>query len=169
MKRLWVVGILILSFAGLADATYLTQSEITGTPLICNVQNLSGCNIVANSSYSHIFGIPLAEFGMLFYGLMFVLAALELVLFDQLLRRAIQVIALIGILSSLYFTATQIFFIGAFCVYCIASAVITLFSFIFATRIEPIRLRRRPVPVHEEVPPPPPPPTPPYFSMPPAA
>lgn len=141
MKRLGVVGILILAFFGLADSIYLTQHELSGTPLLCNIQNLSGCNIVATSQYSHIFGTPLAEFGILFYTIIFILAALELVIFDQLLRRALQAISFIGVISSLYFTFMQIFVIGAFCIYCSASAFITLLIFILATLIEPIRKR----------------------------
>lgn len=146
MKRVGVVLILIFAFFGIADSTYLTQSELSGTPLLCNIQNISGCNVVAGSQYSHIFGIPLAEFGLLFYSVLFVLAALELVIFDQLLRRALQVISLVGLVSSVYFTFLQAFVIGAFCIYCLASALITLFIFIFASLIEPIRRRARSVP-----------------------
>src|ERR1035437_1690346 len=104
MKRIGVVAILFLAFCGLADSAYLAEHEINGTPLICNIQNLSGCNIVADSTYSHVFGVPLAEFGVLFYGILLVLAALELVLFDKLLRRVLQGLSLIGVISSLYFT-----------------------------------------------------------------
>ncbi len=138
MKRAGVVLILVLAFCGLADSVYLTQHELSGTPLLCNIQNLSGCNVVASSQYSHVFGIPLAEFGILFYSILFVLAALEIVLFDQLLRRVIQIVALLGVISSLYFTSIQIFFIGAFCVYCLASAVIAFGIFGVASFIEPL-------------------------------
>lgn len=141
MKRIGVVAILLLAFFGLADSIYLTQHELSGTPLICNLQNLSGCNVVASSQYSHLFGIPLAEFGILFYSVLFVLAALELVIFDQLLRRALQALALVGVLSSLYFTSVQVFLIGAFCIYCFASALTALLVLIFASLIEPIRKR----------------------------
>lgn len=143
MKRIGVILILIFAFFGLADSIYLTQHELSGTPLLCNIQNLSGCNIVASSQYSRIFGIPLSEFGILFYGLVFVLAALEIIIFDQLLRRVLQVLALIGLISSAYFTMVQVFLIGAFCIYCFASALITLFIFVLATMIEPIRKRPR--------------------------
>lgn len=141
MKRAWVVLILFLAFCGVADSAYLAQHEIDGTPLICDIQNLSGCNVVAASSYSHIFGIPLAEFGVLFFSILFILVALELVLFDQFLRRAIQVTALIGVISSSYFTYVQIFSIGAFCIYCSISAAITLLILIVASFLEPLRRR----------------------------
>ena len=60
MKRIGVVFILIFAFFGLADSSYLAQHELSGEPLICDIQNLSGCNIVTASQYSRLFGIPLA-------------------------------------------------------------------------------------------------------------
>lgn len=135
---------MMLAFFGLANSIYLTQHELSGTPLLCNIQNLSGCNIVAASQYSHIFGIPLAEFGVLFFSIIFILAALELIIFDHLLRRALQTISLIGLISSLYLTFVQVFLIGAFCIYCLASALSTLGIFVFASLIEPLR-RRAPI------------------------
>ncbi len=160
MKRVGVIFILFFAFFGMADSAYLTQHELSGTPLLCNIGNLSGCNVVASSQYSHIFGIPLAEFGILFYSVIFVLAALEIVLFDQLLRRALQALSFIGLLSSIYFTFVQIFLIGAFCVYCFASALTTLLIFIFASLLEPIRRRAQSMIS---------PASPPHFGMPPMA
>ena len=142
MKRAGVVLILLLAFGGIADAAYLAQHEASGEPLLCNIEYLSGCNTVAQSPYSHLFGIPLAEYGILFYGVIFVLAALELVVFDRLLRRLLQGAALLGVLASLVFTLIQIFLIGALCVYCLASALITLLIFTFASMLEPLRPRR---------------------------
>ncbi len=139
MKRAGVALILILAFAGLADSSYLAQHEASGAPLLCNINNLSGCNIVAASPYSHLFSIPLAEYGVIFYGIIFVLAALELVIFDRLLRRVLQGVSLVGVVASLYFTLVQIFIIGALCVYCLASALITLLILLSASFIEPIR------------------------------
>ncbi|MFA6407868.1 MAG: vitamin K epoxide reductase family protein [Candidatus Paceibacterota bacterium] len=139
MKRVVVVLILVLAFCGLADSAYLAQHEANGVPLICTVQNLDGCNVVANSPYAYLFGISLAEYGVFFYGILFVLSALELALFDRLLRRAIQLMAILGILASLYFITIQVYFIGAFCTYCAVSAGITLLVLILASFIEPLR------------------------------
>ncbi len=159
MKRVGVALILFLAFCGIADSAYLAQHEMSGTPLLCDINNLSGCNIVAASPYSHFFGVSLAEFGVLFYGAVFVLAAFELFIFDRVLRRVLQAISVIGVLASLYFIAVQIFFIKALCIYCLASASVALLIFILSTLIEPIRKAR----VQE------PPVSPPQLSMPPAA
>lgn len=142
MKRTGIILILILAFCGLADSVYLAQHEVSGTPLLCNIDSsavLSGCNVVASSPYSHLFGIPLAEYGVLFYGILFLLAALELAIFHRRVRRALQFISLIGVLISFYFILIQVFVIKALCIYCLASALITLLIFIVASFIEPLR------------------------------
>lgn len=165
MKRIGVVGILILAFCGVANAAYIAQSRISGTPLLCDIQNLSGCNIVANSQYSQLFGIPLAEYGVLFYGILFALAALELVLFDRFLRRVLQGVSLVGVLASLYFTGVQVFFIGAFCIYCLASSLIALLILILASLIEPLNRSKKQRSFADNLPKE----SPPHLPMPPAA
>lgn len=158
MKRAGVACILFLAFAGLADSSYIAQHEASGTPLVCNIGNLSGCNVVAASPYSHLFGIPLAVYGIIFYGIIFTLAALELVIFDRLLRRILQGMSFVGVLASLYFTLVQVFIIGALCIYCLASAGIALLMMVFASLIEPVRgTPKRATPAS------------PHFSMPPAS
>ncbi len=166
MKRITVVFILALAFCGLADSSYLAQHETAGTPLLCNIGSLSGCNIVAASPYSRLFGIPLAEYGVLFYGIVFVLAALELAVFDRLLRRALQVISLVGVGASLYFISIQVFVIGALCIYCLASALVAFLIFVLASSIEPVRRGKR---EHEPPSFPSSPVSVPHLSMPPAA
>jgi uncharacterized membrane protein len=139
MKRTGVVIILILAFCGLSDSIYLAQNEVSNIPLICNVDNLSSCNVVATSQYSHFLGIPIAEYGVVFYALIFVVAALELVVFKRLLRRVLQGASLIGVITSTYLTFLEIFVIHALCIYCLVSAFIALGVLIFASLIEPVR------------------------------
>lgn len=161
MKRVGVAIILFLAFCGLSDSVYLAQHEASATPLVCDIQGLTGCNVVATSQYSQLFGIPVAYYGILFYSILFVLAALELVLFDRFLRRALQIAAAVGILGSIYFTALQVFVIGAYCIYCLASALIEIMVFVLATLIEPLRTKQREPDM--------PPPLAPHLPMPPAA
>ncbi len=139
LKRIGVILILLLAFCGLADSAYLYQKESVNAPLICNVENLSGCNVVAASKYSRLFGVSIAEYGLVFYGAIFAIAALEIVLFRPILRRLLQWLALAGIAASLYFTFNEVFLIKALCMYCLASALITLLILILATFLEPIR------------------------------
>lgn len=150
MKRTSVVFILVLAFFGIADSAYLAEHSDSGIPLICDIKNLSGCNIVASSQYSYIFGMPISELGVIFYSIMFALAALELIIFDRLLRRVLQVFALIGVSVSIFSTVVQVFIIKALCIYCLASTLITFIIFILASIIEPINgiIRRNSRPIH---------------------
>ena len=162
MKRAGVVLILVLAFCGLSDSAYIAQNEAHNTPLICGVTHLSGCNVVASSQYTHLLGISVAEWGVLFYGIVFILAALEAVLFNRFLRRLLQVISIIGVAASLYFTFLEVFIIRQLCIFCLVSAIITLLVLIVASFIEPIRKNTQ-----QKSPPPQPPPSIPHFSIPP--
>lgn len=135
MKRFGVVLILILAFGGVADSAYLAQSEANGTPLVCGISSFLDCNAVAASPYSSFLGIPVAQYGVLFYGIMFALAALELVIFAELLRRVLMLVSLLGAVASLYLALVQVFVISALCIYCLASTVIALSIFVLATFI----------------------------------
>lgn len=139
MQRIAVLVLLVLSFAGLADSFYLAQHDTEKVSILCTGSDLSGCNIVAASPYSHFFGIPLAEYGVLFYAGMFILAALELLVLNRLLRRILQWAALGGAISSLYFVFVQLFVINALCAYCLTSAGISFLALIFSVFVEPIK------------------------------
>ncbi|MBD0336842.1 MAG: vitamin K epoxide reductase family protein, partial [Cyanobacteria bacterium Co-bin13] len=68
---------LIAGIAGLGilETSYLTWSKLTGNAVACPVE---GCDRVLNSPYATVFGLPLPLFGLLAYGLVFILAVLPL-------------------------------------------------------------------------------------------
>ena len=101
------LAILILSFLGLADAWYLGDAALTGTQISCNTLVLSGCNIVAASKYSHLFGIPLGVYGALFYAAVFMLAALALVMPDRRTHIWLFFLTIAGALISLVLATIQ--------------------------------------------------------------
>lgn len=163
MKRWWVSLILLLSFLGLADSAYLAQQYIRGESLQCDIGGaLSDCNIVAQSAFSNLLGIPLPLYGVAFYAGMFILAAVELLLFRTLYRRLLQLGAAVGLAVSAIFFVIQKFFIQAYCIYCIISALIALLIFVLAWFLEPMPRLRKPKPLIT------PPPRPPHLLMPPA-
>ncbi len=129
--------ILLLAFVGLANSSYIAKSDRAGIPLICTLEASQGCSQVAESPYSHVLGIPVAQFGLFFYGLLFILCALELTLARIQTRRVIQALSALGLIASAYFVFIQISIINAFCIYCVASAIFTLLIFGIAYFIEP--------------------------------
>ncbi len=125
MNRGLLVLICALSFLGIADSWYLYQSAVTDTALSCDIgAGLDGCNIVAQSAYSKLLGIPVALYGVGFFALMFALAALLLVRPTRGLQKALMALSVVGVVASAVFVFIQVALIKALCVYCILSAVI---------------------------------------------
>jgi len=130
MKRQLLKGIFILAILGLADALYLLSKSLMGDPLSCLI--LDGCNIVAASEYSRIFGIPLSAFGVAFYLATLILAYGYWHAPKVIISQALLAVTGAGILSSGYFMYLQMYVIKAYCVYCIFSAIISALLFVLA-------------------------------------
>lgn len=112
----------IVALAGLADATYLTVHHLTAEPVPCSI--ISGCETVLTSPYAEVAGVPLAALGAIAYFVAFALALLAA--FGN--RTTWMLFGLQAVLMSL-FTAWLIylqgFVIGAFCQFCLISALTT--------------------------------------------
>jgi len=132
-RSLLIVLMLLLSLLGLADSWYLFQSAITDTALTCDIgTGFDGCNIVAQSPYSHLFGTPLGLYGVGFYAAMFVLTALVTILPQRIFYRVLSLLSLVGVLASIIFVLIQLIVIKATCIYCLASAGIALLLWVLA-------------------------------------
>lgn len=144
-RSLLVILILILSFLGIADSWYLYQSAVTNTALSCDIgAGLDGCNIVAQSVYSHLFGVPLGLYGVGFFALTFVLAASLSVMSSRRLYQALLAVSALGVAASVIFVFIQFALIKALCIYCIASAGIAVLLFALSValwkRFLPVKL-----------------------------
>ncbi len=147
MKGLTIAFLLALSLAGLADSWYLYQSAVTDTALTCDIGGgLGGCNAVAQSPYSYLFGQPLALYGVGFYAVLFVVIASAAALQKRALYRALYWLSVVGIVASAIFVGIQAFLIKAFCVYCIASAGIALIIWTLASSAWKRHLRTNRIP-----------------------
>lgn len=118
------LALITLSLIGLADALYLVVSAYTDTPLVCGI--IEGCNDVAKSPYSRIFGIPMAVYGT-FYYLIALLLSLAIVQWGSTRARQLMLKwAAVGVLFSLYTVYLQAIVIDAWCLYCVISEVVTI-------------------------------------------
>ncbi len=118
--------ILFLSFVGIADTVYITQQILSNVPINCSVDGYNGCNIVALSVYSHIFGIPISIYGIVFYSVIFILTAITFVWMLEIFWKFIRIFAAIGVVVSIILTGIEIFVIQAICFYCVFSAIISI-------------------------------------------
>jgi uncharacterized membrane protein len=124
----WLIwSIVILALIGFTDAAFLLAKRLSGTPIPCFITH--GCDEVSKSPYSVMFGVPLSAWGVLFYlgtGFLAILFADTKNLF---VGKLVPVATTLGFLSSCYFIYVQKFLIGAFCIYCIMSALIATILF----------------------------------------
>jgi uncharacterized membrane protein len=120
-----------LALIGLLIAGYLAWTRLTGGLPVCGP--LHGCETVALSPYSELFGIPVALFGV---GYSIVLLGLALAWWRRLDRRALlglYGLGLLGVLFVAYLTYLELFVIGAICVWCATYAGSVVIGWLVAT------------------------------------
>ena len=117
----------LLSVAGLIISAYLSFKILGGSDLNYCVTG-KDCDIVNNSIYSRIFGVPVSVIGLLGYVLILAVS------FYSFTKRKkweyLFYISLIGASFSLYLTYVELFKIKAVCSFCIASLVVILGIFV---------------------------------------
>lgn len=132
MKSFLIAGLIISAFLGIADSWYLASTALSGSIPACDVAVLSGCEAVATSPYSKLFGIPLGVYGTAFYSLVFALSMLFLVSPTRRAYLSLYFLGIFGFLASLCFVLIQALLIKQFCIYCILSAVLATIIFALA-------------------------------------
>ncbi len=121
---------------GLADSIYLTVQHITAAPVPCSI--ISGCETVLTSPYAVMAGIPIAAFGAGAYFIAFALALLAA--FGNRAAWLGFVVLSIGMAAfTVWLLYLQGFVIGAFCQFCLLSAITSLTLFALAILSKPWR------------------------------
>lgn len=119
----------IVALGGLADALYLTVHHYTARPVPCSI--LEGCEMVLTSQYATIAGVPLALFGAAAYLAAFLLASLTVFGSRKFwLLFGIQTILMAAFTAWLLYLQGMV--IGAFCQFCLLSALVTFTLLIIA-------------------------------------
>jgi len=106
----------VIAVVGLGIAAYLLASRVLGEPPACGP--VKGCETVAASEYSTMFGVPVALFGVMFSAILVTACAIW---WRRTERRALYTsygLGLAGIIAVAYLTYLEVFVIGAICVWC---------------------------------------------------
>ena len=114
------IAMMIVSFLGFIDATYLTVTRYTAANGPCTLTH--ACDTVLRSEYSAILGIPVVLMGALYYLSVFLGSYFFL---DYRSRTYFKITALstvAGFLFSAWLMYVQGFILEAFCQYCLISA-----------------------------------------------
>jgi len=109
---------------GIGVAAYIAIEAAGGGAPTC-LAGSSGCQTVANSTYSHLFGVNIAVFGIVGYVLLLATSLLR----GDGARMAGFGISLVGFGYSVYLTYLELFKIDAICQWCVASAVLMTILF----------------------------------------
>lgn len=125
----WITPVLAL--IGLGVAGYLTFVEITHGEAICGP--VGNCNAVQQSPFAMLLGVlPIGVLGAVGYIvilLVWVVKKFGKTNWSNASSLALWVLAIIGVLFSIYLTFLEPFVIGATCAWCITSAVIMTLIF----------------------------------------
>ncbi len=127
-SKLLVVVVLILSFIGFLDASYLTFKHYSGTPINCAIFN--GCEEVTNSKYATIGPVPVALLGAIYYALIFLLVIAYLDSKNPKFFNLAALMTPLGLIASLGLVYLQLFIIKAICLYCMVSAADSTLLFV---------------------------------------
>lgn len=130
MKKTNLIA-LIAAIIGALDSAYLTWVKLSHNETLC-APGLGDCFTVNTSTYSEIYGIPIALFGLGAYLLIIAILLLESrsTFLQENGSMALFGISLIGVLYSAYLTYLEANVIHAWCPYCVLSAIMILIVFI---------------------------------------
>lgn len=101
-------------------------------PSICNISSSMNCDAVTASAYSSVFGIPVAAFGLVFNGMLFVLGLLTwLGLRDSSDRawRDVFWLSFVSVIVSIIMGGISALFIGSYCLFCIFTYILSFIAF----------------------------------------
>ncbi len=124
----WLL-LVVLSAAGIGASGYLTYSHYADQATVC--AGIGSCEFVQTSEYSEIIGVPVALMGLLFFVGLGTLSLLRVVLWQRSIEWARPLafsMALGGTAFVSYLTYVELFVIDAICVWCVATAGITVAS-----------------------------------------
>ena len=103
--------------AGLAIAAYLTAVHYTGADPVCAIAH--GCDVVQQSRYATLAGVPVALLGLVAY-----VALLAALIADgEAGRTAAALVALTGATFSAWLTYVEVAILDAICIWCVGSAL----------------------------------------------
>lgn len=131
-SQIWLWAPVGLSGLGVLVSGYLSVKRFTGGSLACT--RWAECDVVNNSVYAKIYGVPVAFIGLAGYLLLLGLALATLRATGPGQRRLMSlsfVLALGGVGFSAYLTYLELYVIEAICIWCVTSALlITLLTLV---------------------------------------
>ncbi len=141
MKTLLSLLLVIFTFLGILDASYITYEKLNGIIPPCTPY--FKCGEVLNSSWASVGPIPLSALGVLFYSLFFVMSLLfyfgkkevRLFRFHIRIETFLFLQGIFGAGFSLYLLFIMGVILKAWCLYCLLSAMICIILFVVSSTV----------------------------------
>jgi len=124
--------IVLLAVLAFGISLYLSITHYLGYAVPCDLTH--GCEVVLNSKYAMLLGLPLAVWGVLYSTAVIVCALLANSY--SFFKKALTVILSLGALGSLVFLSLQFFVIKKVCQYCLTVDTLNIILFIFDLNVE---------------------------------
>jgi uncharacterized membrane protein len=126
-----LIFLLISSFLGFIDATYLTIIHYNNVVPPCTITH--GCERVLTSKFATIYGVPLSMLGVAYF---FVSIILNVLTFQHLknvfMRRIFMIFNFSGVIAAFVFLYLQFITLKAVCQYCLIVELILFLLFYFS-------------------------------------
>lgn len=121
----------VLALIGILISTYMAAYKFGFIgQVMCGT---GGCETVQNSPWADFLGIPVPVIGLAGYGVLFVVALLGVQprwMEDRRVAAVLTAAAVVGVLFSAYLSYLEEFVIGAWCRWCIGSAILAVLIFL---------------------------------------
>jgi len=144
VKKVSLIAIIILSLAGIADSGYALKQHYAPPDISsCDVNETISCTAVNQSSYSEVFGLPVAGIGIAGYVTMGLLAgaALSRKSSASVILKLLAAMALAALAVSLYLTFIELFVLHAVCPLCVLSLLLIITTSAIAVRVQMLNAR----------------------------
>jgi uncharacterized membrane protein len=139
-KKLYSV-IVVLAILGFIDSAYALHLHYAKSATsFCDIGETFNCDVVNQSVYSSLFGIPVALIGMLGYVFLGGLAALRRQ--NPQTSGLLLLASSVGLMFALYLTYVEAYLLATWCILCLASlalisAITLLATFIYTVSRRP--------------------------------
>jgi uncharacterized membrane protein/protein-disulfide isomerase len=127
----------VINFAYLSFLHYGTKFGLAEGKSICNINASLNCDAVTVSSYATLFNIPLSNWGAVTSAIISLVLIIEMTGISQNRERLYRFafwLATLGLIASLVMAFISFFFLGTFCIFCIAAYLLSALTWFFLFR-----------------------------------
>lgn len=125
MKQPLTLASLVLAITGLLLSAYLTYVHYEPGALVCGT---GGCEVVQQSKYSEMFGIPIAIFGLIMFAALIAMVVIRELRpeYDDVVSTLILTMLVTALLYWAYLTYIELYVLYAVCQWCVATSIATV-------------------------------------------